>query len=137
MLFDVLFKDKRHRADLVAQAETKERFLLDHRASLDHMRLLKLKRQVELWSILNLDSDSEEEYFSISRTIADLVKEIGAIDEYTDDMKSARLKCKDKKQCDILEHLLQIEDPWAEKIKKGTQDAIPRFVPAQPIQFSV
>jgi len=126
MLFDSLFKNKRHRDELVAQADTKIDALTRRRDSLDEARILKLKRQVELWAIMNLDPDSEEEYFNVTRLIASLIKEIAAIEEYMDDLSGARKACRMDKNCSMLEHLLIIEDPWAEKIKQGLQDALPR-----------
>ena len=127
-MFESFLQDRRHRAALIAAAEAKGKVLADRRVNLEQTHEMKLKRQVELWTIFNLVKDSEEEYFNVTRTVANLVKEIAAIDEYTTDLHSASNVCRDEKQCESLEQLLNIEDPWLEKIKQGTQDALPRVM---------
>ena len=127
MIFDSLFEAPRHRAKLIVQADEKIQALKVRRTALDEARTVKLQRQVDLWSILNLDSEAEEEYFRISALIAELIKEIAAIDEYVEDLRMARVLCENTKVVTELERLLAIEDPWAEKIKLGTQDALPRI----------
>lgn len=130
-MFDSLFKEKRRREKVVRQADEKIAVLVRRRDDLDSARQMKLQRQVDLWSIPHLDSATEEEYFVVSRLIADLIKEIAAIDEYISDLRQARYECVEAKKTEEIDRLLAIEDPWAEKIKLGTQDEVPRLAVLQ------
>ena len=127
MLFGSYFKDKKHRKELLLQASQRARELEAKKRTLDETRARKLERQVELWTIQRLGEDMEEEYFTVSHELADLIKQIAAISEYLEDLGGAYTACEKSKESAELERLLAIADPWAEKIRLGTQDAVPRI----------
>ena len=127
MIFDFLFQKEKQRAEHINRAQAKISVLEKQREALETKRKDGLQRQVELWSITNLDSNSEAEYLKVSALIAQLIKQIAAIDEYICDVREACALYEKTSNATLLEKLLAIEDPWAEKIKLGTQDALPRI----------
>ncbi len=119
---------------VVEQALQREKQLVIERQSLEEERQQKMMRQVELWSIMELSYELEEEYHNVTAHIAELVKHIAAIDEYVARLRSARMECRDKEACEHIKAMLRIADPWAEKQKTGKKDALPAVLPTQSVK---
>lgn len=129
MLLDRFFKAKKQHAELVQLSLAKEAKLQARLEVIKKEHATKMNRQVELWSIMNLESDLEEEYMNITKAIANLVKEQAAINEYLYDLLIANATCQESGNCIALESLLKIDDPWQAKIDAGLADALPRVLP--------
>jgi len=126
MFIAAFFRRRREKAQLLSRASERLGSLTARRKAIEVTRLADLRRQVELWSVMNLDSSGEEEYFAVSRRIADRVKEEAAIDEYLANVRQASVRCNSASQCEELGSLLAIDDPWQEKLRQGRQDELPK-----------
>ncbi len=126
-----LFSGADSQQKVVEQAMLREKQLAAERQALELQRQEKMMRQVELWSIMELSYELEEEYHTVTATIAELVKHIAAIDEYVGKLRSARMECRDKEACEQIKSILLIVDPWVEKQKEGKTDALPTVLPVK------
>jgi hypothetical protein len=113
---------------LIAASEKRSDDFHALRSLLEQQKNEQIKRQVDLWSVPTMSTEIEEEYYAVSLAVTQFVKKIGAYDEYLDDLRAARTSCAEQGHCDALAHLLEIPDPWLEKVAQGKQDALPRVV---------
>ena len=81
-----------------------------------------LKRQVELWGVLNLDPELEKEYKAVAAEIAYIAKALLVIEAYLKPLSLSRYICREQNRCDSLT-LFVFSDPL--KDLKGDTEKVP------------
>lgn len=81
-----------------------------------------LKRQVELWGVLNLDPELEKEYKAVAAEIAYIAKALLVIEAYLKPLRLSRYICREQNRCDSLT-LFVFSDPL--KDLKGDTEKVP------------
>jgi hypothetical protein len=117
--------------ELYEKALARDEQLMLRRNQLELTHTNKLARQAELWSIFNLSNDLEDEYYKVSSSVAQIVKEQSAIDEYLHELRVARVVCNRNGDCQAIESMLAVSDPWQEKIRSGKDQDLPTILPGQ------
>jgi hypothetical protein len=132
MIFAARFL-KRRRDDspeaMYERALQRDEQLMLRRNALEERHTAKLARQAELWSIFDLSNDLEDEYYKVSSSLAQIIKEQVAIDEYLHDLRVARVECNRNGACEHVREMLAVDDPWAEKVRRGEDQAVPKVFP--------
>lgn len=99
-------------SELLKQAEEKIAYFQQQRSNLLNVKEQKLKRQVELWSILTPSTDTEDEYKQVSKDVAELLKKIEALDQHLDKLRIDAYHCKNGNCKQIIESL-KVDTPAA------------------------
>lgn len=100
--------------DLLAQADEALGLLGLLLEELEKEKDQKLQRQVELWSIMNLSQELEQEYKRVGEAIAYHVKGMRLLEKRMKELALARYHCKDK-ECTELSQLLGLLEPTEEQ----------------------
>lgn len=105
-----LFKTPGNSDDLLTQADAAlARFEKDH-AGFVAEKDEKMKRQVELWSVLTPSEALKNEYKMVSSHIAFLIKKMMCLDEHIKQLKLARYHAQNGDTA-RLKQILEIQDP--------------------------